>query len=94
MYKYDMVIDGESYKAVFMDHFEAADFIDLNEHDGSKVIVNGYKAVTPAEVWADDDFSQYYAAEVIVEFLCPEFLKTHDKSYQCVDLVKQLALNW
>ena len=71
MYKYDFIIDGESYKALFLDHFEAADCIDANVHDGVSIIVEGFHFVTAQEILADDDLEWAYRIEMAGKLLVP-----------------------
>lgn len=72
MYKYYMIIDGTEYNALFVDHFEAADFLDDNEADGSEVIVLKYEAISPREALEDRDFSDAYAYEMVAAYLMPD----------------------
>lgn len=71
MYKYEMIIDGSNYNALFLDHFEAADFLDENDRDGAEVIVKGYHEVTADEILADDDFEWSYRVEMASVLLLP-----------------------
>lgn len=71
MYKYEMIIDDEPYNALFLDHFEAGDFLEGCAFDGQKVIVKGYHEVTPDDIIIDDDFETSYKVEMISEMLLP-----------------------
>lgn len=77
MYKYYMIIDGTNYNALFLDHYEAGQFLDDNEADGSDVVVLEYEEVSPAEALNDEDFAYTYAIEVVADYLFPDrqFLK-------------------
>lgn len=65
MYKYNFLIDGEPYEALFTDHFEADDFITANESDGAVVVVNGYKEMKIIDILNDNDFEYYYKIEMV-----------------------------
>lgn len=69
MYKYYMIIDGSEYNALFVDHFEAAQFLDDNEADGSEVIVLKCEAISPRKALEDRDFSDSYAIEMVAAYL-------------------------
>lgn len=71
MLKYYMIIDGTEYNALFIDHFEAGDFLDANDADGSEVIVLRYETITVREALADSDFSDAYAIEMVASYLMP-----------------------
>ena len=72
MYKYSMVIDGTEYKALFADHFEAADFMaDCERYDDSHIVVNGYTEVTAEQIMADADFEYSYRVEMVAKILLP-----------------------
>lgn len=71
MYKYYMIIDGTEYNALFLDHFEAADFLDANDADGSEVVVLKYEKVSPREVLKDSDFEESYRIEMVAAHLMP-----------------------
>ena len=71
MYKYDMTIDGTEYKALFADHFEASDFLDEIETEGSEIVVYSYTEVTPQDILADNDFEWSYRVEMASTILLP-----------------------
>lgn len=71
MYEYNMIIDHEPYSALFLDHFEAADFIADIENDGSEVIVLSYKAVSAFEILKDETLEWAYRVEMAAEVLLP-----------------------
>ena len=73
MLKYYMTIDGAEYKALFLDHIEAADFIDDNIRDGSEVVVYKYHEITAEEVLKDNDFEHYYSIEMASKILIPNY---------------------
>ena len=77
MFKYEMIIDNENYNALFIDHMEAADFIDDVAWD-SEIQVLGFKEVTIDEIKADHDFDEAYKIEMIGSFVFPniKFEKT------------------
>lgn len=73
MYKYDMIIDGESYKALFVDHMEAADFLDSMSADGSEIVVVNYMEVTGKQILEDTDFEWSYRVEMAATLLLPDY---------------------
>lgn len=72
MYKYYMIIDGTEYNALFLDHFEAADFLDANVADGSEVVILKYEAVAPRKVLEDNSFEESYKIEMVAAYLMPD----------------------
>lgn len=77
--KYNMTLNGASYKAIFKDHFEAADWLNDADNDGDKVIVLSFEDVTVQDVLADEDFTENYRFEVALEMVDPnsETYKTY-----------------
>lgn len=67
--KYNMTLNGASYKAIFKDHFEAADWLNDADYDGDKVIVLSYEDVTAQDVLTDEDFTENYRFEVALEMV-------------------------
>ena len=90
MYKYNMIIDGESYLALFADHMEAADFLDACDNDGSEVIVNGFSWETAEQVLADPDFEQSYRIECAASILVPNH-RDYPKVSQLEDQLRLLG---
>lgn len=71
MYKYSMIIDGIEYKALFEDHFEATDFLDEVDADGSDLQVLGFEEVDADRILADKDFEWSYRVEMASVLLLP-----------------------
>ena len=68
-----MTIDNETYKALFTDHIEAADFID-DVATESEVIVLDFTEVTIADIIADNDFDHAYKIEMIALMVAPNVI--------------------
>ena len=90
MYKYEMIIDGENYNALFTDHFEADEFLTECDQYYQQVVVKGYHEVTSAEIMADPDFEYAYKIEMVAEMCLPN---AHDfkKWYQQEAELKRLG---
>jgi len=85
MFKYDMIIDNETYKALFTDHMDAADFIDEIATE-SEIIVLGFTEVTIADIINDNDFEYDYKVEMIALIVAPD--NTFEKWMQAEEFLK------
>lgn len=82
MYKYTMTLDSILYTALFVDHFEAGDFLDENAREGTKVVLLGYEEVSAEDILADEDFEWSYRVEMASELLLPNAHDFHKWSEQ------------
>lgn len=82
MIKYEMIVDGERYCAVFANNRDRVNFFYSNAVDGTPVEVLKISEVTPAEILTDADFSHSYAVEVVAFALFGDGIK-HKSVVEC-----------
>ena len=82
MYKYNMIIDGSQYKALFTDHFEAKRFIKEVKADGSRISIEKFNKVDKDDIINDDDFEYPYKVEMIAIMCLPLSEIRHKKVHE------------
>lgn len=82
MYKYNMIIDGSQYKALFTDHLEAKRFINEVKADNSIISVTSWSKVGKDDILNDDDFEYAYKVEMIAIMCLPLSEVKHKKVHE------------
>ena len=89
MYKYNFIIDGEEYNAIFHSHKEAVEFVKDNEKDGSMIQFISEKEISINELLDDNDFRYDYKIENIAIAILPNwksFRKWHELEFELIRL--------